>query len=373
MKAIFFALFVGCVISRTYVIERSPVAPFDCTELRPCRITDLPTSFSTSDSIIFVPATTGTSSTFSAISRTFSKASLTVRSGVTFSGCTIQSSGALSVNVAGANFVASSALNCIAATNVNVGQTNFVGSVLNVQTTAALSIDTVTVSNLAGSQSMVWTATNSDLANVVITNCVSTNPLLTISTFLDTTVNIDGLSILNSTVNSAANSALLFNAVSGKSLSATLSTLRVQYTTTTMSTMEARVSATTGNADFNLALQMYDFAFDDCSVGKGLVYLNNRDDIGVLMVDSDLNSNHNINFNNGAIYNLFSGGGRTVFNGVTSNNDICSTANQQYFAICEGQVNEIIVGFTGNVQNSTETGQTSLNCPYLFFSAGTAC
>jgi hypothetical protein len=373
MKTIIFALFVGCVISRTYVIERSPVAPFECTELRPCRITDLPSSFTTADSVIFVPATTGTSSTFSAVSRTLSKPSITIRAGVTFSGSTIQSSGALAVNVVGVNFVSGSALNCLSAGAITVAQTNFTNSVLNVQTSTALTVSNIVVSGMTGSQNMVWAATAETISNVVFTNCASTNPLLTLATFQDTTIDITGLSILNSTVNSATNSMVLFNSASGKSLTSTLATFRAQYLTAGAAVLEMRVSSTTSNTAFKLYTQMYDFGFDDSSVTKGVVYLNNKDDLGELWLDSDLDSSHNINFNNGAIYNFNTAGGKLLFNGVTSNNDFCDTSNQQYFAICEGQVSEIFAGFTGNVQNSTETGQTSLNCPYMFFSAGTAC
>lgn len=373
MKPSIFALFVGWVISRTYVVERSPVAPFECTELRPCRITDLPSSFTTADSVIFVPATTGTSSIFSAVSRTISRASLTVRPGVTFSGSTLQSSGALAVSVTGANFVSGGAFNCLTATAITVAQTNFTGCVMNVQNSVALTVADVVVSGLSGTQSMIWAATTELITNVVVTNCASTNPLLTLSTVQDTTVEIDGLYILNSTVTSATNSMMLINSVSGKAITASLETLRVQYCTASMAIMEMRVSSTVSNNPFELAMQMYDFAFDDSSVGKGLIYMNNKDDLGELRLDSDLDSSHNVDFNNGAIYNFNTVGGRTVFNGVTSNNDICSTVNQQYFAICEGQVDEIIIGFTGNVQNSTETGHDSFNCPYMFFSAGTAC
>jgi uncharacterized membrane protein len=242
-----------------------------------------------------------------------------------------------------------------------------------VQTSTALTVSDVVISALVGSQTMIWAATTETISNVVLTNCVSTNPLLTFSTFQDTTIDITGLSILSSTVNSATNSMVLFNSVSGKSLTGTMATLRVQYVTAGAAVLEMRVSSSTSNNPFSLYMQMYDFGFDDSSVTKGVVYLNNKDDVGELWLDSDLDSSHNVNFNNGAIYNFNTAAGRVSFNGVTSNNDFCATVNQQYFAICEGQVSEIFAGFTGNVQNSTETGQTSLNCPYMFFSAGDAC
>lgn len=373
MKAILFALFVVVSYSRTYVVERSPVAPFECTELRPCRLSDLPSSFTTSDMVIFVPATTGTSSIFSAVSRIFSKTSLTVRPGVTFTGSTVQSSGALSVSVTSASFIAGSALNCVGAGTVSVGQTNFANSVFNVQTSSSLTVADLAVSGMTGTQSMVWAATTETISSVVFTGCVSTNPLLTIATYQDTWVDITGLSVLNSTVNSATNSMILFNSATGKALEGTLSTFRAQYVSAGAAILEMRVSASTSNNPFKLYVQMYDFGFDDSSVAKGVVYLNNKDDLGELWLDSDLDSSNNVNFNNGAIYNFATAGGKVRFNGITSNNDFCTTSNQLYFAICEGQVAEISGGFTGNVQNSTETGQTLLNCPYILFSAGTAC
>lgn len=373
MKLLFLALFVVVSFARTYVVERSPVAPFDCTELRPCRITDLPASFTTADLVIFVPATTGTSSIFSAISRTFLRTSIEIRSGVTFSGSVLQTSQALSVNVIGANFVSASAFNCLTATSISISQSNFTNSVLNVQQSAALTVSDFVASAMAGTQSMVWAATTGTISNVVFTNCVSSNPLLTFSTFQDTTIDIAGLSVLNSTVSSVTNSMVLFNAVSGKSLTATLATLHAQYVTAGTAIMEVRVSASTSNNPFKLYVQMYDFAFDDSSVNKGVIYFNDRDDLGELWMDSDLDTSTNVDFNNGAIYYFNTVGGKVRFNGITSNNDFCETVEQQYFAICEGQVNEIMGGFTGNVQNSTETGHTLVNCPYILFSAGTAC
>lgn len=373
MKLILLALFVAVSYSRTYVVERSPVAPFDCTELRPCRITDLPNTFTTADLVIFVPATTGTSSTFSATSRTFSRTSLEIRSGVTFSGSTIQSSGALSVNVTGANFVATSAFNCLTATAITISQCNFTNSVMNVQNSASLTVSNFLASGMTGAQTMVWAAAVETISEVTFTNCVSSNPLLTFSTPQDATIDIVGLSVLNSTVSSTTNSMILFNSVSGRSMMATLATFHAQYVTAGAAVLEMRVTSSTSNNPFQLYMQMYDFAFDDSSVNKGVMYLNDRDDLGELWLDSDLDSSHNVNFNYGAIYNFNSLGGQIRFNGITSNNDFCETVNQQFFAICEGQVEQISGGFTGNVQNSTETGHTLVNCPYILFSAGTAC
>jgi len=372
MLALLFAL-LGSVFGLTFVVEPAPVAPLECTESRPCRVSDLPTSFTTADTIIFRPQTTGTSSTYSAFTRSFARPTLVIQSGTTFSGCVIQSSQAVAINVSGANFVSSSSLSCLGAGSITFSQSNLSNSILNVQTTTTLSVADVRVTGFTGTKTMIWVATNQLVSNLAFDQCTSSNPLLTMSTFLDTTADITGLTLTNSAVTNAANSMILINAVSGRSYSGIISDVHGSALTAAAAILEVRVSSASGPAVTELNLDMYNFGFSDSSVNKGIMYFNNRDDQGSLTFGADLDTSTNIDINGGAILNLYSGGGQVVYNGLTSNNDFCQLVDQEYFAICEGDVDDIVVVFTGNVQNTSVTGHSGHNCPLAFISAGTAC
>jgi hypothetical protein len=372
MLSLLFASF-GLVFGLTFVVEPAPVAPLECTELRPCRISDLPSSFTTSDTIIFNAQTTGSSSTYSAFTRTFTRPTLIVRSGVTFSGCVIQSSMAPLINVTGANFISSSSLSCLGSGTIEFRQSNLSNSIFNVQTTTTLSVSDVMVTGLVGSKSLIWVATNQDISNVAFDQCTSTNPLLTMSTFLDTTAYIEGLSVSNSAVTNPSNSMILINAVTGRSYTGTISAFYGSFLTAAAAVLEVRVSSVSGPAIPEVNIDMYNFGFSNSSVNKGLMYFNNRDDQGSLLFGADLDTSTGIDLNNGAILNLYSAGGQVVYNGMTSNNDFCQLIDQEYFAICEGDINDIVVVFTGNVQNTSATGHSGHNCPLAFISAGTAC
>jgi len=220
---------------------------------------------------------------------------------------------------------------------------------------------------------MIWVATNQQISNIVIDQCTSSNPLLTMSTFLDTTADIVGLTVSNSVLTNAANSMILVNAVSGRAYSGVFSDIHGSGLTASAAIMEVRVSSTTSPTPGEVNIDMYNFGFSDSSVNKGVMYFNNRDDLASLIFGADLDTSTNIDFNGGAILNFYSSGGQVVYNGLTSNNDFCQLTDQEYFAICEGDIDDIVVVFTGNVQNTSVTGHSGHNCPLAFISAGTAC
>jgi hypothetical protein len=72
-------LIIAAVTATDYYIEPSPVAPRLCTLARPCSYGLLPT-LTSADTVHFLPATTGTSNTYSLGTRTINSASVVVDS-----------------------------------------------------------------------------------------------------------------------------------------------------------------------------------------------------------------------------------------------------------------------------------------------------
>jgi hypothetical protein len=369
-----FILAVACQVQSTlYYVESAPVAPFSCTITHPCRISDLPSSYTTADTVFFVPATTGTSSTFNLVGKVFRNPAVQLLPGIAFTHSTITLSPSpffnctnvpLSANsgirLDGVDLALSTGCNYTASTvttSANLGTIHFVGGY---------------VSGLTGAQTFYLQGNDVRLNTMTFQSSTSSQPLITLATGNTMSTFVMQNIVLNTITTGSGASAMVFVSKDGNGYGLTLVNIAYNAVVADGALMEWQVAPTFGTTTFyqNIAVTAFTAVGGSCK--NGWMYANNNDDNGILTSNIQTSRTDGVNFNGGAAFLLNSNTGliNIEANNLNSNN-VCSPTNEANLAECRGTFVNAAFFFSGN----DEAGLTTLNCPTSFIAgtSGTVC
>jgi len=341
-------------LAATYYVESAPVAPFSCTATRPCRLQDLPSAFTTADSVIFVPATTGTSSTFASGSKGFNKPSVTLSAGVTFSAfsITVQGSNSLTctgtVNIVGGSTVATANVATVTANGCNVDNSQF-----NVQAGTSVSFKNAVVNGMTSSRRIQLQGTAVQVDTVSFTSSSTTQPILVVVTGnADSTVTLNAVS-MNGVTTSSGNSLIQVLSTNGKALKSS----GAQYVSFTncvsgSGLLELRVNAG-GLAAFNSDFGVVALSTSGSTASQGVYYVNSLNSNSALTGSIEQTSSTGTNFNNGNVITLSAASGSVDVDGFsTGANSFCGGSNEAYLVGCAGNSN---IRLKGDTDGTTAT------------------
>jgi len=376
MSRSFLKLLLACisgVFAVTYYVEPAPVSPFSCTISQPCRIQDLPSSFTTADQVVFLPKTTGQSSTYGSGSRTFNNPSIVLSAGIVFNGYTLNVQNSPSVSSTSAvTFQGASSLNLISATSVALDGITFSNSQLSTSTCGTVSLTNLAVTGMTGTRKIQAAANTVTITTATFSGGSTSVPALIVQTgSSDSSFTLSGISVSGSTT-TGANSAVLVQSVNGKAYSASLDSLSFTNVVSGAALIESKIVFNTNPNIFACNVEILSTTVTGGTVSKGVYFFNNGNTKGTLDAIIALTGTSGVSFNNNAIVNLNANTAAVNVNGwnMAADNNFCSSASQPYFAICSGTTSNANIIMNGNVEGS----DSLLNCgPNSNVNMGSAC
>jgi len=364
MKAglVFFTLLLfACASAKTYYVSSSPTSPYSCTQAQPCRVSDLPSSFTTSDSVIFMPGTGVYTFT-----KTLNNPAVTVQNGCVFSATTLTVRTSPSLTVTFATFRSSSSLNAATITSMTVSNCNFTNS-----QTAPLDIGTLSLTNtifvgMSGTQRVQISATTGTVTNCTFTSCSTSVALFQLVSILSatsyTTSDVDFVQCTTT-----ADSIFVVRATSGRAVTAGVTDTLFDGCTTNNAFLEINNKA--ASQTFTSELNTFDIRFWGGSTKEGLVKMKNEAAYSSMNAIGGQYNSQSTDFGSGPAFTQYTASGSVIgqFDGFTNNN-ICSPTNMAYFDSCTGVVANMLMLYSGNNQGT----HTNNNCSVMD-SSGTAC
>lgn len=345
---------VQSVLAATYYVESAPVAPFSCTVTRPCRLQDLPSTYTTADSVIFVPATTGTSSTFASGSKSFNKPSVTLSAGLTFSAfsITVASANSLTctgtVSITSGSTVATANVATVSSNGCNVDNSQF-----NVQAGTTVSFRNAAVTGMSSTRRIQLQGTSITVDTVTFTSGSTTQPALVIVTGnADSTVTLNAVD-MNGITTSSGNSLIQVLSTNGKALKSS----GAQYVSFTncvsgAGLLELRVGAG-GASAFSSDFGVVALSASGSSASQGVYYVNSLNSNSALAMSIEQTSSTGTNFNSGNVITLSASSGSINVDGFsTGANSFCSGSNEAYLVGCAGNSN---IRLKGDTDGTTAT------------------
>jgi hypothetical protein len=354
----------------TYYVESSPVAPFLCTITQPCRLSDLPGAFTVTDEIIFVPATTGTSSTFSFPSKLYTNPSIVLSPGVILSNSALTIRSSPLFNCSSASMVSGSQIKTITVADVESTGCNFTNAQLGVTGSNTVNFVNSYVRGMTGTQRFLFSGVDVTVDTVSFTSCTSAQVILTVATGSDDSTFVVQNIIYDTVTTTGGSSTMLVQSNVGIDFDLTVSEISYNAVVSDSSLMEFQVNPINGGGTFYQEIDIISVIAVGGSAKKGFMYCENNDESGQMTANVALCSATGVNFKNGAAFVLNANSGLITFNANDMhNNNICAPTNQPYLAACQGTVANTAFLFSGNDEGSHALN----NCPVSFVSAGTVC
>ena len=339
IKCLFAFLFVALVSAADYYIEASPTAPRLCTLTRPCSIGLLP-SLSSADTVHFLPATTGTSNTYSFGSRIINSASVVIDSPlIVFSGSTLQNRFSTSLTLNSARF-SSGSLSSQGVSTVSISGANFTNGAYVVLDGASITVSDSSFSGLSGSNRHIFYGTNVIASNLQFSNSkssghlVSFQPSVSFSTTL--TMSADTISFSNCNTTSTSSSLLAVQTNGGRSVNAGgISDLSFTGCNSKAALFLSRCIYQPGATAFSITSSISGMIVTGGSVLKGLVALESNSPQAGIEHNTDGLLASGIDFGSNAIYTLSTAGAQITQNNMLGgSNSVCDSSSLNYIAAC---------------------------------------
>jgi len=358
------------VTAAVYYVEPAPVAPFSCTQAHPCRLSDLPGAFTVADTIVFLPATTGSSSTYSIGSKLYTNPSLILSAGTIFSASTLTARASNSLNCTGAAFVSSSSL--IATTVGVVGSVgcNFTASQFTSTGNGVLDFFGGTISGLTTLQRFLFNGNAVTLDGITLKSSTTNLAPILMRTGNAESYFIAKNIVYDTVTTGGGTSAMVIQSTGGIDFDLTVSNVAYNAVVADGALMEFQVQAVVGGGTFYTEIDILQFTAVGGSCKKGFLYANNGDESAQMTANIALSSATGVNFKNGAAFLLSANSGIITLNANDAfNNNICSPTNHLNLAECTGTTINTAFLFSGNDEGSL----TTKNCPTVYINGGTTC
>jgi hypothetical protein len=355
-RHIVYCLLAVCpVLGAVYYIEPAPVSPFSCTASHPCRLQDLPSSFTTADSVVFLPATTGTSSTYASNSKTLNKPSVTLSPGITFSAFTLNVANANSVScTATVSFISASTLATAGVATVSFDGCNFDNSQLVAQTGTTVTFKNAAVNAMSSTKKIQLQGTSVTVDTVSFGSGSTSVPALSVLTgTADSTFNLNAISMSGVTT-TGANSMVLMQSTNGKAFTSTLQSPSFTNCVSGAAFVEMRIGAGGGQSAFNCDGDLESLTASGGSVVQGIYYFNNNNAAATMSAIIAISTASNVNYNSGNAINLNANTGVIGVNGwQQSSNSFCGGSNEANLVACTGTQANANILLNGNTDGTT--------------------
>lgn len=349
MKSIFLALFIACAFANTYYISPNPVAPYLCTEAKPCRVTDLPLSFTTDDQLTFLPGT----ATYSIGTRTYINPSATITPGCKFSATMLNFQNSITVSCDSSSFIATSRLRCNSVTNVISTNCNFTKSTLMTSPATYITVYGGNFDGLTTTQGLQLAGVQMSIENVVFTASSTTQPPMQVVATVDEAI-MDMRTLSFTGCNTTTgNSILLMNSKNGEEVTASINVVDFVNCNAGNSFLELRNDIS--NVVFYSGASVASITATGGSVKGGFITLANAAYNSDMSVTASSIYANSVNFNNGPGFTVSaSGSGKAVFDSQQFfNNGICAPTNMANIVRCTGNINETKFFFAGYNEGAT--------------------
>jgi len=332
-------LFVATCLAVDYYIEPAPTSPRLCTLARPCTFGLLP-ALTSADTVHFLPATTGTSNTYSLGTRTVVQASVSIDSPlIVFSNTNLRNTFSSSLYVDSPRFVGGS-LGSQGVTSVTVKNANFTNGAFAVLDGATVVLTDSSFSGLTGSNRHIVYGTTVSVLNLQFSDSKSSGHLLSFQpsvTFTsDSSLEIEGLAFNNCNTTSSSSSIVAVQSNSGKNVNAgALSSFSFDNCHSRAALYLSRCNFLSNAAPFILTSTIFGMSVAGGSVFKGLIALESNVATGTITHITEELTATGVDFNSGAVYTLITAGSQVTQNTqMSAGNTICESSNLDYIASC---------------------------------------
>jgi hypothetical protein len=365
-----FGATLSATLAQTYYVESAPVAPFLCTITQPCRVTDLPSSFTTAATIVFVGPTTGTSNLFNIGTHNFIHPSIVISSGLIFNASKLQTTAADSVTCNSSVFMGKSVFNAITVAEVQIEYCNFTASTVTTVTVGDLDMNYCYVTGLTGTQQILLGGQNVTALSLTMTNSISSNALFEIQTGSDGgTFFVTGFTGTSLTT-TGISSTIVIQSMNGWAFSSGFESSSFTNVTSASAFIEMKVLPFTGSSSFECTGTYVAFTINGGSCANGIYYSNNQNPQNTALTQISLTQATGVNFQNGPAFLLHSASGWDIVDANDRvNNNICAPINQAWLATCTGVTADTFFFFSGH---DNATLNTHL-CPHVLINGGLVC
>lgn len=335
-------LLLCSVFAADYYIEPSPTSPRLCTITRPCTIGLLP-SLTTADTVYFLPATTGTSNTYSFGTRTIVDASVVIDSPlISFSGSVLRNTFSTSFTYNSARF-SSGSLSTQGVSTVQITGANFTNGAYivldgqSVTVTNSVFSGLVTTSNsirhiIYGAQVVAESLQffNSRTSG----HLISFQPSVTFATTLN--LNTLGISFTNCNTTGSSSAIFAVQTYGGRSVnSGGISDLTFTSCNSKASMYVARSIFQSGVESFSIIGSISGMIVTGGSVLKGLIALESTAPQATIEHSTEGLHAVGVDYGSNAIYTLSTAGSNIIQNNILGGfNTVCDSFNLNYIASC---------------------------------------
>jgi len=363
----FVVLLLSKARAAVYYVESAPVAPYSCTAAQPCRVSDLNGPFTTADQIVFLPATTGTSSEYTFGFLNLLNPSVSLSAGTTFTGCrlilrypssvtcssaTLQTHSGITVLGNGANTVSSTGCNFdkseLLVVNSNV--VGFTGGSVTAQTGKRIDI--------AGKDITV--------SGVNFHDATTTKPALALKTgSADSTFTLSNVQFTSWTTQNGQ-PLVKVTSVNGKKFVSTANDCTLDTCTIDGAALRFEVLSNGSPSTAVSEAHIAGLTLNSGSVKRGIVDAKNDDSEDKLAVHMSTLSALGTDFNSGNAFTLEAAStGITELQANTeSSNSICAPSDLTNLIECIGAPAKVTVFFAGSVEGSPNESQ-GCNQPHI--------
>jgi len=336
----FILLFVVAAFAADYYIEPAPTAPRLCTLSRPCTFGLLP-ALTTADTVHFLPATTGTSSTYALGTKTVFQASVSIDSPlIVFSNTNLRNTFSPSLYVNSARFINGGSLGSQGVTSVSVQNSNFTNGAYLVLDGQTISLGDSSFSSLSGSNRHIIYGTTISVLNLQFSDSKSSGHLISFQpsvTFTsDSYVEIEGLSFSNCNTTSSSSSIVAVQSSSGKNVNAgALSSFSFVNCNSKAALYLSKCNFQSSSTPFSITSTIFGMSVTGGSVFKGLIALESNAATGGITHTTEEITATGVDFNSGAVYTIVNSGTQVTQNTMMSGgNSVCESSNLNYIASC---------------------------------------
>lgn len=367
-------LLIGGAKAAVYYVESAPPSPVACASsspTQPCLFSGLPGTYTTSDKIVFLPATTGSSSTYSLGVNQLLNPSVDILAGVIFSSTRLILRLPATVTCTNATMGSFSGLT-IQGNNANSVVSdgcNFNGAEFVVLSSSSVSFTNSLVSGNSGKQ-ITFTAPTVTVQNVVFQSSSTGYPALALTTGGSSSTFVLSDLTFSGWTTSASKSLIHARSVNGVAYSLTHNNVIVDACTIDGAIVQMEILPNGNPDEFICAGDLNGLTVSSTSTKQGLYYLNNNDDKGKIDAQLTTSTSLNGNFNNAAAFLVNANNGQTILHANTeSSNNICGPSNLAYLVTCVGVPSKADIFFAGNVEGT----QSTQACTNTHISAGNQC
>jgi len=332
-------LLVATAFAADYYIEPAPTAPRLCTLARPCTYGLLP-ALTSADTVHFLPATTGTSNTYSLGTKTLLAASVAIDSpSIVFSNTNLRIKESSSLYVNSAHFNKGS-LGSQKVTTVTVQNSNFTGGSYLVLDAQTITLGESMFSGLSGSNRHIIYGTTMSVTNLQFSDSKSSGHLISfqpsVSFTADSSVEIEGMSFSNCNTTTSSGSIVAVQSSSGKNINAgALSSFSFVNCNSKAALYLARCNFQSSSTPFDITSTIFGLSVTGGSVFKGIIALESNAATGGITHTTEEITTTGVDFNSGAVYTIVNSGTKVTQNTMMSGgNSVCESSNLNYIASC---------------------------------------